>query len=187
MEQTEQILETLNNDTISFIPLKNGKKVIVDSRLFAEINKYKWYQRSNDGYIARNVSLSDQPRYDVHTPNKKPYKKVCQKTILLHKFVMELLGVSLDRMVVDHIDHNRLNNSTKNLRAVSHTHNLHNRSERCNANNKTGFAGVSHIKTSGKYVSRITINYKKIHLGTFLTSKEAYDAVLNAKSKIFNQ
>jgi DNA-directed RNA polymerase subunit RPC12/RpoP len=44
--------------------------------------------------------------------------------------------------------------------------------------NKSGYRGVSMHKASGKWVSQISVNSKKIHLGYFTTAEEASKAFI---------
>lgn len=44
---------------------------------------------------------------------------------------------------------------------------------------KTGLAGVEKIKSTGKFFARITVNKKRIYLGTFDTESEASAAYMN--------
>ena len=62
---------------------------------------------------------------------------------------------------IDHIDRNPSNNSIDNLRSVSKQQNGYNRNAK----------GYSYDKSSGKYMSRIRIKEKLIHLGYFNTEK----------------
>lgn len=58
------------------------------------------------------------------------------------------------------------------------------RSRKARKDNKTGVKGVSLI-SNGKYIARIVVNYKEIHLGTFETLEEAKQARINAEKRFF--
>lgn len=72
---------------------------------------------------------------------------------------------------VDHVDHNRLNNTWSNLREVTNQDNTKNTS--LSVNSTTGINGVSYMKSRGKYRATIMVDRKQIHLGLFNTIEEA--------------
>ncbi len=80
--------------------------------------------------------------------------------------------------VVDHIDHDRANNSWSNLRGVSYTENNRNKS----GNETVGINKMS----NGKYRARMMLDYKEIHIGVFDTENEAILALQEARKGIFN-
>lgn len=66
--------------------------------------------------------------------------------------------------LIDHIDRNKTNNIGYNLRSVTKSQ---------NAMNMKNVSGVYFCKRSSKWIAHIMVNYKKIHLGTFLNKDEA--------------
>lgn len=52
-------------------------------------------------------------------------------------------------------------------------------------NNTTGYKGVYYDKKLKKYRASLTLNYKKIHLGSYATAEEAYQARLDAEEKYY--
>lgn len=94
------------------------------------------------------------------------------KKIHLHQYV---LGYSGDQDV-DHLNRDGLDNRKTNLQIKSHAENLRNQS-----NERKGIA----LTPSGKYSSRITVNYNTIYLGTFPTYEKALEARLNAEKELF--
>lgn len=72
---------------------------------------------------------------------------------------------------VDHLDHNKLNNSWGNLREVDNTTNSKNCKVSSNSLSKVN--GVSFMKNRNKYRAYIMVNKKQIHLGVFATVEEA--------------
>lgn len=78
---------------------------------------------------------------------------------------------------MDHIDGCRANDHPQNLRLVTQVINLRNTKK--HINNTSSYTGVSYHKITGKYRSRITVGYKDIHLGLFLTADAAYKARQN--------
>ena len=81
--------------------------------------------------------------------------------------------------IVDHIDNNPLNNNLLNLQIVSQRTN--------SSKDKKGtslYTGVSFAKKSKKWLSQITVNYKKIYLGHFDCEIEAHEAYQNKLKEI---
>lgn len=86
---------------------------------------------------------------------------------------------------VDHIDGNSLNNRIANLRCVSVSENQHNR--KCaQKTSQTGVIGVTwRIKNNREvFISRIKVNMKRIHIGTFSNIADAEAAYLTAKRQL---
>jgi len=99
---------------------------------------------SDQGYIRMEI-------------DHKPYKA--------HRFAFLYMEGYLPEHGVDHIDRNRLNNKWSNLREVGKRCNAQN----CNLSiaNKSGVTGVVWNSNRGKWVSRIVINSKQKHIGSF--------------------
>lgn len=101
-----------------------------------------------------------------------------QTTVILHRW---LTGAP-DRMVVDHVNHDGLNNTDDNLRVCTNVENLQNRKGAIK-NSKSGIRGVSWHKQSKKWQANITVNQKQIFLGTFTDINEAEQVVVKARSE----
>ena len=84
-------------------------------------------------------------------------------------------------MRIDHKNRNPRDNRLDNLREISHAENLQNRGPQ--ANNTTGFKGVSYHKVAKKYTANITVNRKTRYLGLFTTPEDAYRAYCAAAVK----
>ena len=69
------------------------------------------------------------------------------------------------RLVVDHIDRNRLNNQISNLRYVSYSQNCMNSNKQLNTSSK--YKGVCFHKQNKKWKAQIQLNNKKIHIGYY--------------------
>lgn len=83
---------------------------------------------------------------------------------------------------VDHINRNSLDDRIENLRLATASQNCQNR----NMPNKIA-AGVHYDKINNKYISRITVNKKRILLGIFDTVDEASNCYKIAKNKFHKQ
>ena len=73
------------------------------------------------------------------------------------------------RVVVDHIDNDKLNNNPNNLQLISQRKNSSK-----NRKSKSGFTGV--YANGKKWSSRIKFKGRQLHLGTFNTPEEASEA-----------
>lgn len=107
------------------LELTRGYKTIVDDEDYQELSKWKWH-RSKNGYVVGVVYIDG--RY---------------KNILMHRYIMGLnFG---DKQIVDHINHNKLDNRRCNLRICSNTENC--RNSRKQKNNTSGYKGVfKHVR-----------------------------------------
>lgn len=76
--------------------------------------------------------------------------------------------------LIDHIDRVRNNNIGYNLRSV-------NKSQ--NAMNMTGSKGVYFCKRSSRWIAKIMVNYKGIHLGAFKSKDDAINCYKINKDK----
>jgi hypothetical protein len=83
---------------------------------------------------------------------------------------------------VDHRNGVHDDNRISNLREATDGQNQHNR--KVNANNKSGYPGVSWNKQSGKWVAQIAVDGRHIHRGYFDDDEEAFMAVCDAKAKL---
>ena len=104
-----------------------------------------------------------------------------KKRILLHRLVMDCP----DDMIVDHINHNRLDNRKENLRTCNSSQNNMNR----NKTNRTtsGYTGVCYKPKINKWQAYITVNKKPIHLGYYNTPEEANKIRKQAEIKYFGE
>lgn len=101
----------------------------------------------------------DKVKYYKCTIIKKGYVqiKIKNKSFLLHRFLM---GASDPEIPVDHIDENKLNNTTANLRMSDPQKNSQNKSKRTGLTSK--YIGVSYDKKIKKWVCSVAVNYKTV-------------------------
>lgn len=94
------------------------------------------------------------------------YLSVCigKKQYLAHRVIF-LMQTGRWPEQVDHINHNRSDNSWKNLREVIEGQNQQNASKQINST--TGITGVSLHKPTKRYRAYISVNTKQKHLGLF--------------------
>ena len=123
------------------------------------------YQKKNDLWYVKGTIVIDGNR----------------KYVYLHRHVM---GIDNPQHLIDHLDHNALNNRKDNLRIVNHSENAQN--SRNLKPNTSGVRGVYPKRDRNKWGAQITINNKVIHLGYFKTVKKAKRARKNAEKEHFH-
>lgn len=134
--------------------LADGTEFLVDAEDIEIASRNPWYINGN-GYLFHRQKPSGNP-------------------LLLHR---EILGLSSDDdRVVDHINHNKLDNRKCNLRAVTQSENCLNNIKRCS--NTSGHIGVKIRKKGSKYVSSIEKNgvkYSLLRTDNIIEAAQAYN------------
>lgn len=138
-----------------------GKYAIVDDEDFDAVNKYRW-NLSMNGYVRRTAG-----------------QKGSQYTLFLHRYLFD----DIKDKDIDHINHNKLDNQRKNLRACTRSENMGNAVMR--SDNSSGYKGVSWHKKSEKWRAYIQFNKKHISLGFYTSKKDAAKAYQIAADKYF--
>ena len=146
------------------ITLTNGMKAIVDKDVYESLNKLRW-NCNNKGY-ATCYGYSD---------NGKP----------VYIYIHRIVNATPEGMDTDHINGNRLDNRRENLRSVTRSQNSYNRS--IYKNNKSGYKGVQLYAATGKYHAAITVNKKRIFLGSYDTPEEASKAYEDASDLYYGE
>ena len=146
------------------IKLTQGKVALVDDGDFEKVSQYKWAacRQYSGAFYAGTVR------------NKK--------LIGMHRLVLNFYGKNL---CVDHINGDPLDNRKVNLRICTQAENR--RNSKINKRNISGYKGVSFIKMSGKYQSRICFNYKQYELGTFERAEDAAFAYNKKAKELFGE
>lgn len=139
--------------------------------------------------------LLDDEDYEVYskftwTINKKystfyaQREIIGRKVVLLHREICKLTFG--DGFVVDHINHNGLDNQKSNLRICTHSENMRN-SVKGEYGASSKFKGVHFVKDREKWCAKISINKKDINLGNFINEMDAAKAYNNASIKYFGE
>lgn len=139
------------------IPLTRGMEAIVDQQDWECLSKCKWYAKWNP--VTRSFYA---------------YRQDKKKTTAMHRVIMEATG----RVLVDHRNHNTLDNRRENLRVCTSAQNLWNQGKR--KKNTSGYKGVSWNRNSKKWIACIGVNRKSIYLGAFPSAHEAGMAYADA-------
>lgn len=151
------------------IHLTQNKVAIVDDEDFELLSKHKWcasYSKAMSSYYALTNIRNDLGKY---------------RTVKMHRMVMMVSG----KEMIDHINHDTLDNRKCNLRICLSSNNQHNGKIR--SDNTSSYKGVILNKKSGRWRSRIMYNGKRIHLGYFDTPLEAAYAYDNAAIEMFGE
>lgn len=137
-----------------------GVSFYIDVEDYEKVKNYVWYENS-EGYI---------------TTNKKE-----NKTISMQRFLMN----PSENLQVDHIDRKEKNNRRNNLRICTNAVNAKNRG--IYENNKSGYIGVWLHEKTNKWKSYITVDGKRIHLGTYINIDEAVKVRQEAEEIYFGE
>lgn len=141
-------------------------------------NKQFYFDKEDYDKIKINCWYEDNYGYAVSRNINKIGKSV---NIKMHRLIMN----DFSNKVIDHINHNTLDNRKQNLRIVTRVQNQMNMSKR--KDNTSGFTGVHFNKRSDKWMATIQVNYKSINLGTFKNKEDAIEARKKAEEKYFGK
>lgn len=101
------------------------------------------------------------------------------------KYMHRIIMNPRDYEIIDHKDHNGLNNQRSNLRICNHQQN--NCNSRLPTTNKTGFRGVSYRKDKDAYVVTISFNNKTRYIGFFKDINKAAAAWNRAATNLHGE
>jgi hypothetical protein len=147
------------------IQLLHGLVALVDDQDYAAVSAHKWSAACKHGfwYAHRRVML----------PNG------IATIVSMHR---EILGLDAsDKRVVDHINHNGLDNRC-NIRPCTQTQN------HFNAHSFRGtsrYKGVHWHRSNKHWVAKLKMNGKPIHLGCFKSEVDAARAYNNSATQFF--
>lgn len=143
-----------NFNIMKEIKLTQGYVAFVDDEDFEYLNQWKWHAFNSRGILYATSYFCAR--------NKQAYR-------FMHRTIMD----TPKNMVVDHIDHNGLNNQRSNLRNCTRSQNGSNR----HSSGRSGYLGVTY---NGKYISsHIQSKGAVIHLGycdNEIQAAKRYDA-----------
>ena len=109
--------------------------------------------------------LKKDSKYIVIRINKKLYKA--------HRLAWLYVYGVFPVLDIDHINGIRSDNKISNLREVPRNINLYNRQD-----------VKGYTKHRNRYVAKISVNYKTVHLGSYKTKEQAKEAYEQAKSSL---
>ena len=134
--------------------LKNNKSIILKGNL------------DSKGYLTVSLSKND-----------------VSKTHIIHQLVaIAFLNHIPNRfkLVVNHINFNRLDNRLDNLEVVTHRENTNQK----HIKSKSKYVGVQFLKSRNKWIARIYLNGKSKQLGSFYNELDASNCYQDALNRI---
>jgi hypothetical protein len=146
------------------IHLTRGLVALVDDEDYEWINKFRWY--STNGYATRREGNRDN-----------------RMSFLMHRDILGL--IKNDGILVDHINHDTLDNRKENLRKCGYRENSMN--QKISSRNKVGHKGVYFHAAKKKWMARVYINGKQTYLGYFLSVEAAHKAYCDAAVKHYGE
>jgi len=141
------------------IALTKGFVTQVDDKDFDFLNQWKWYVYIDRKYI-----------YAIRKDQKTG------KRIRMHRVILN----APDGILVDHKDHDGLDNRRNNIRLCTNSQNQANKYGK-----RKEFKGV--YKEWNHFRARIKFNNKNIHIGNFKTNIEAAKAYDNKAKELFGE
>lgn len=160
-------------------------------RRYGKIFQYSYRDKTNhieicgkclidleDVELVKNIKWhkSDLQRSTYYcTSSNKTWKRI-------HRLI---LNVTDPNVVVDHINHNGLDNRKCNLRVCTNQQNI------CNCkvpkNNKSGIKGVYWAKDKNKWTVQVSINNKTKYIGRYSDFNEAVQARIKAEKEYYGE
>ena len=169
-----------NDDGTTYIFLESKSKrfpgkhtIIIDTEDWDKVKEYKWGIDGNP-YAQTSMPHPDGGGFINPTDGRRRTRRTLLR---LHHFIM---GKPQKGLVVDHINHNGLDNRKDNLRFVTQAQNLQNK--RSNRNSTSAYKGVGWSKRLQKWRALIGNKGKYTHIGYFTCEHEAALAY-NKKAK----
>ena len=141
------------------------------------------YQVSNLGRV-RSFKYG-KVRILKSSPDKQGYHilRLCKNSICKSIIVHQLVAVCFlnhkicgHKLVVDHINDNKNDNTVENLQIVTQRYNVY----KTQGNYSSKYKGVSFCNTFKKWAAMISINGKRKHLGRYQNEYDAHLAYQNA-------
>lgn len=113
-------------------------------------------------------------------PTGHIYMSINRVKALAHRIIWKMVhGVDPD--CIDHISGDPSDNRLENLRSVAQAINA--RNTRLGKNNTSGFNGVRMDPRTGRWLVRVSYDYRSIHIGVFDRFDEACKARKNAEAQ----
>jgi len=153
------------------LPLTQDKFAIVDPQDYEQLSQYKWYAKKGYStyYAGRGVRVYEDGRY----------VRVKQK--LMHRLITNAPA----GMIVDHRNHNGLDNRRENMRVCTREQNSHN--QRPYRGSSCGYKGVTLHKRDGVFEVNIRYKGKLNYIGRFKDADDAAKAYDKKAVELFGE
>lgn len=148
---------------LAYVPLTQGKVAVVDLSAVPLIEGYAWH--FDKGYAATKVRDESGKR----------------RLIYMHR----LIAATPDGFDTDHVNMDRLDNRSTNLRHATRSENL--RNAPAHSSNTSGFKGVSWNGRAGKWQAHIRFHGKQHSLGHHATREAAFAAYCNSAKQMHGE
>lgn len=145
------------NYVIGYTP--NNQEFFIDKEDLPIVEKYNWYMTSK-GYICSHINGKSIQIQNVILPPQ-------------------------ENKVIDHKDRNPRNNRKINLRYATKAEN--NRNTNLSINNTSEIIGVNWREDQQRWIARITVDYIRKNLGSFVKKEDAIIARLKAEKEFFGE
>ena len=169
MELTAEIVREL----LYYNP--NTGKLFWKERSLKYFKSERFARRWNTRYAGKEAFITKEKDYSSkHGRIRRKVGSIFDKNYYAHRIIWLHYYGCWPKDQIDHINHDTTDNRIINLREVSQLENQKNRSHQ--KNSTTGYTGVSWHKINKKYIARIKVNHKHIHLGSYDNLEEAIKA-----------
>jgi hypothetical protein len=155
-------------DIMQEIELTRGKVALVDDADYPWVSNWKWYAADIQG---RTYAVRGE---------WNPVRHVA-RVVYMHRLIMR----AAKGQVVDHINHDGLDNRRENLRLCSQAENARNRRKAKGCSSR--FLGVTFIgdrKQNDSWKAQIMANHETVFLGNFHSEEEAALAYNEAAQRL---
>lgn len=149
-----------------------GITTILDDDDYDKFSKYRWYSFMHKGKT-KNIYA-----YRVFQINKKIYR------LALHREIMGI-GKGEEKIHIDHINGNSLDNRKINLRRATASQNVQNSTML--KVNTSGYKGVTYHKGSNMWHAQTHHLKKNFYIGSYKTKEEAAIAYYRKTKELFGE
>lgn len=146
---------------LGFCNFRKDGGFVFDPEDYDKLKDYSWHNNGH-GYAVSRESET-------------------QKQIFAHRIITDCP----DELVVDHINHDTLDNRKSNLRVCTHSENMRNMKKP--VRNTSGVKGVYFDKSANRWRAEIKVNGKKTYIGVFEKLDDAKIAREKAEIEYFGE
>lgn len=161
--------EIRDDHIVVFVACKGDvKEVFIDKDDLKTIDRFNgtWFAKSDQCNMYAAMSVG---------------RKGKQKTIRMHRIIA---NCNENKLHIDHINHNGLDNRKTNIRMCTPAQNMKNMTS---DRGTSKYKGVSWRECYHKWVAQIGVDNKKVHIGHYSDEKEAAIAYNEAAKKYFGE